>query len=71
MKYPVGKTPVKIYIEPRGQIRFDLNRPNIKKGDLGYIDGYVGNRYGFYAVFIREDGLMDLVEMTCIEVLFE
>ena len=64
MKYPEGKTPA--------QIRRDINQTNFKQFDLGYIDGYVqAADTRPYAVFVREDGVVDLVPVHQLTALFD
>lgn len=58
---PVGKT--------RVTLKDDIPRTAIRKGDVGYIDGYVfnGRDNGTMAIFVRCDGyfqLVDLYEIT-------
>lgn len=60
MKCPVGKTPAKLI--------HDVHQSDLKIGDRGYIDGYVqaaDNRP--YAVFVREDGVVDLAPVYAIQ----
>ena len=64
MKYPEGKTPA--------QLTNNVNQSELKSGDIGYIDGYVqaADRRS-YAVFVREDGLVDLAPVYCVKALFD
>ncbi len=54
LRMPVGKTPARL--------SSDIHQTNLKKGDLGYIDGYVQGADGRpYVVFVRmSDGAIDL-----------
>lgn len=62
MIYPAGKTPA--------QVRQDIHQSNLKAGDIGYIDGYVQAADSrAYAVFVREDGVIDLAPLHLIKAL--
>ena len=44
----------------------DVYQSDLKEGDLGYIDGYVRGGDGPCAVFVRNDGYIDLCPTYCI-----
>jgi len=57
--YPNGKT--------SAQITNNVHQTELSKGDVGYIDGYVQGGDGRpYAVFVRQDGYIDLSPIHCI-----
>lgn len=46
-------------------IQNNVPQSDLKKNDVGYIDGYVnGADSRPYAVFVRDDGLINLVSTT-------
>ena len=73
MKLPTGKTKCRI-IDARRTFRLfkrKVFRTDLKKGDTGYIDGYVrGVSSCPHAVFVRDsDGVVDLLPLDRIQAL--
>lgn len=51
-------------------VKHDINQSEIKKGDIGYIDGYVQAADGrpYAAVVIPEKSIVDLCSMYSLEI---